>query len=91
VQGLLHRVALGFEPEDIDRMLDETLGEEQIDVFRTEPFDVQRAAGDLSCSTACAAQISSPVQRRRESSLPVLSLTSRTAGEPQTGQVCGNS
>ena len=40
-------------------------------------------------STACAGQISSPVQRRRKSSLPVFSLTSRVAGEPQIGQVCG--
>lgn len=50
------------------------------------------APRDTKCfrlSTACAAQISSPVQRRRESSLPVFSFTSRVAGEPQTGQVCG--
>ena len=44
-----------------------------------------------SRSTAWAGQISSPVQRRRESSLPVFSFSSRVAGEPQTGQTCGKS
>ena len=45
----------------------------------------------LSRSRACAGQISPPVQRRTESSLPERGLTSRTAWLPQAGQTVGNS
>jgi len=42
-------------------------------------------------STACAGQISDPVQRRATSASPVFSSISRSAAEPQRGQTCGNS
>ena len=48
---------------------------------------VSREAKCLSLSTACAGQMSAPVQRRTESSRPVLALTSRTAWLPHAGQI----
>ena len=61
------------------------------DEGRARMVDVSGKEPTARLATACAAQISSPVQRRRESSLPVFSLISRVAGEPHTGQRCGNS
>ena len=89
VDGRFDLRAIVFEAEDIGRGLEHALGEEELDLLGPQALDVHGAAREtkcLSCSTACAAQISSPVQRRRASSLPVFSLISRTAGEPQTGQ-----
>ncbi len=44
----------------------------------------------FSRSTACAGQISPPVQRRTASSLPVRGLISRVAWLPQAGHSTGN-
>jgi hypothetical protein len=58
---------------------------ERLDLLRAQPLDVEgaRETKCFSRSTACAGQISPPVQRRTESP------GSRIAGEPHSGQVSG--
>ena len=43
-QRRLDRLAVLLEPEDVDRHLEQPLGEEQLDLLVAEPLDVQRAA-----------------------------------------------
>ena len=53
---------------------------------------MSKALRDTKClrpSTACAGQMSVPVQRRTTSFSPVFSSISRNAAEPQIGQVSG--
>ena len=59
--------------------------------FSPKP-SMSKALRDTKCfrpSTACAGQMSVPVQRRTTSFSPVFSSISRKAAEPQIGQVSG--